>query len=81
MEILNYFDVIKATPPMHTNRLPDTIKQLKEKREYYHALSEKEEKGEKTEVKDDQKDAKKSSPKKENKAVNVNNEADFPSMH
>jgi len=66
---------------MHTNRLADTITQLKEKRAYYQALSEKEEKGEKTEVKDEHKpDTKKSSPKKENKP-NVSNEADYPSLH
>jgi len=82
MEILNYFDFIKATPPMHTSRLPDTIKQLQEKSKYYKELSEKEEKEGKTAEKTEVKDEKKSSPsKKVNKAVNINNEDEFPTMH
>jgi len=65
METLNYFDQIKTSPPMHTNRLVDTIAQLKEKKAYYQKLSEQAEKGDKTEFKDESKtETKKQSPKK-----------------
>jgi hypothetical protein len=83
METLNYFDQIKCNPPMHVTRLPDTIKQIKEKKEYYTALSAAEEKeGKAAEAKpeDKDKDNKKNSPKKANKAINLNEE-EFPSMH
>jgi len=86
METLNYFDSIKVSPPMHTNRLADTITQIKEKKEYYQKLSEQAEKdvksGDKPETKEDpakKDEGKKSSPKKENKIVSIN-ESDFPSM-
>jgi len=66
---------------MHTNRLVDTIAQLKEKKAYYQKLSEQAEKGDKTEFKDGSKtETKKQSPKKENKTVSIN-ETEFPSMN
>jgi len=82
MEILGYFDHIKVAPALSTNKLPDAIKQLKEKREYYQQLAEKEEKGEKTTATKEEVKAedspKKGSPKKhQNKPFNVNEE-DFP---
>jgi len=50
---------------MHTNRLVDTIAQLKEKKAYYQKLSEQAEKGDKTEFKDESKtETKKAKPKK-----------------
>jgi len=55
METLNYFDNIKMSAPMHVNKLPDSITQLKEKREYYVQLSEKEEKEGKKDKKEDHK--------------------------
>jgi len=79
METLNYFDQIKTSAPMHTNRLADTIAQLKEKKEYYQKLSEQAEKGDKTEKpKEEKTEGKKQSPKKENKVTL--NENEFPSM-
>jgi len=55
---------------MHTNRLVDTIAQLKEKKAYYQKLSEQAEKGDKTEFKDESKtETKKQSPKKKIKQL------------
>jgi len=84
MEILGYFDHIKVAPPLATNKLADSIKLLKEKKDYYKQLSEKEEKGEKTEpakeeVKAEDSHKKGGSAKKQHKPFSVNEE-DFPVM-
>jgi len=83
MEILGYFDHIKVAPPLATTKLADAIKLLKEKKDYYKVLSEKEEKGEKTEPAKEEVKAedspKKGSAKKQHKPFSVNEE-DFPVM-
>ena len=42
MEILTYFDHVKVSPPLFTNKLIDAIRLLKEKKEYYQVLSQNE---------------------------------------
>ena len=42
MEILTYFDHVKVSPPLFTNKLAESIRLLKEKKEYYQNLSQNE---------------------------------------
>ena len=42
MEILTYFDHVKVSPPLFTNKLGESIRLLKEKKEYYQNLSQNE---------------------------------------
>lgn len=42
IDILNYFDSLKISPPLVTSALDDAIKSLKEKRDYFEKLSEEE---------------------------------------
>jgi len=39
IETLNYFDEIKVSPPLFTDKLPETIKILQEKKAYFEKLS------------------------------------------
>lgn len=39
IETLNYFDEIKVSPPLFTDKLPETIKILQEKKAYFQKLS------------------------------------------
>jgi len=39
IETLNYFDEIKVSPPLFTDKLPETIKVLQEKKAYFEKLS------------------------------------------
>jgi len=39
MEILGYFDSVKVSPPLFISKLPDTLKHLKDKKDYYQNLS------------------------------------------
>jgi hypothetical protein len=84
MEILSYFDQIRVAPPLFTNKLQDTLKVLKEKKEYYKALSEKEERegvDKKAETKEDKpEEGARKSPKKGQSQNKPLTEDDFPVM-
>lgn len=40
IETLNYFEEIKVSPPLFTDKLPETLKILQEKKAYFEKLSE-----------------------------------------
>lgn len=39
-DALNYFDTLKVTPPLFTDKIPDTLKVLQEKKAYFQKMQE-----------------------------------------
>jgi len=87
IDILKYFDDLKISPPMATTSLDDTIKTLKEKKDYFEKKSDEERNAPVPEKKETEnppteepkKEAEKKSPKKSKKQFEAN-EFDFPEI-
>lgn len=65
-EVLGYFEKLKVPPPLFVNKLEETVKLLKEKKDYYSGLSPEEGQKEKTETEEKEKaEERKPEPKKQ----------------